>query len=153
MDNFEIERKFLAVRLPELEAYPSAEIRQAYISTEPVIRIRQYGEKFFLTIKSEGLLSREEREIEITKINFDKLSIKAETPFLSKTRYLIPIHDGLTAELDVYGGGLSGLFTVEVEFPDIETAKHFLPPAWFGEEITHKPEYSNNRLITDGMPR
>ena len=38
----EIERKFLVKYLPEgLENYPHSEISQAYISTRPVIRIRQ----------------------------------------------------------------------------------------------------------------
>ena len=40
-----------------------------------------------------------------------------------KTRYLVPLGGGLTAEVDVYEGELDGLLTAEVEFAD-EAAAH-----------------------------
>ena len=57
----EIERKYLIRQLPNhLNDYPHDEISQAYISTDPVIRIRKKNEDYILTIKSKGLLAREE---------------------------------------------------------------------------------------------
>ena len=52
----EIERKFLIGTLPEnLECYPSQTLEQAYLCTEPVVRIRRSGDTYTLTYKSKGL--------------------------------------------------------------------------------------------------
>ena len=86
----EIERKFLVNTLPEgLEDYPHSEISQAYISTRPVIRIRQKGDKYILTVKSSGLLKREEFEMYISREEYDNLAAKAEGNIINKTRYKI----------------------------------------------------------------
>ena len=59
----EIERKFLIKSLPDnFESYSCDTLIQAYISTEPVIRVRQKNEDYILTLKSAGLLAREEIE-------------------------------------------------------------------------------------------
>ena len=42
----EIERKFLVETPPEhLEQYPKRHIQQAYLSADPVVRIRRSGEE------------------------------------------------------------------------------------------------------------
>ena len=57
----EIERKFLVPCLPEgYDTHPFHQIEQAYLCTEPVVRIRQEDDSFYLTYKGKGLLSREE---------------------------------------------------------------------------------------------
>ena len=58
----------------------------------------------------------------------------------------------LTAELDVFHGALSGLWLVEVEFPDEESAARFLPPVWFGPEVTQDARYQNSSLSRFGLP-
>ena len=45
-----------------------------------------------------------------------------------KTRYLVPLDGGLTAEVDVYEGALDGLLTAEVEFADEAAAHAFAAP-------------------------
>ena len=65
---------------------------------------------------------------------------------LTKTRYLIPIDDGLTAELDIFEGRFAGLILVEVEFDSVEQAESFTPPAWFGKEVTYDKRYHNSYL-------
>ena len=75
----EIERKFLIKRLPEgLDTYEHHEISQGYISTYPVMRIRQLDESYILTMKSSGLLTREEYEMSISKEEFDNLTAKVD---------------------------------------------------------------------------
>ena len=55
----EIERKYLVKRLPEnLSNFKKSEIKQAYISFSPTIRVRQSGNQFYLTCKGEGNLAR-----------------------------------------------------------------------------------------------
>ena len=49
----EIERKYLIKKLPEdLAQYPHMEMEQAYLCTEPVVRVRKEGEDYVLTYKS-----------------------------------------------------------------------------------------------------
>ena len=38
--------------------------------------------------------------------------------------------------------------TVEVEFPDMESARAFLPPAWLGREVTDDEKYHNSNMST-----
>lgn len=149
----EIERKFMLNQIPDITSYPSEKIIQAYISTDPVIRIRQMGTIYYLTVKSHGHLVREEFELPITKEQFLALWPKIEFDPIEKTRYFIPIEDGFTAELDIYEGHLNGLMTVEVEFNTKEEASHFQAPEWFGKDITHDSRYKNNLLSMYGLPK
>lgn len=149
----EIERKFLVKLIPEnLESFPKKEIEQTYISTDPTIRLRKSDESFILTVKGKGSIAREEFELELTKDQYDSLMKKAETPSVSKTRYLIPLNASLTAELDVYHKNLMGLLTVEVEFKSIDGAEAFIPPEWFSLDISEDKRYKNTSLAIYGMP-
>ncbi len=139
----EIERKFLVKTLPPLEGLTRKEISQAYISTRPVIRIRRSNEKRILTIKSAGLLQREEYEMLLTTEEYDNLLRKAEGHVIEKTRYLIPEKDGLTIELDVFHGILDGLVLAEVEFPSKEAAESYTPSGFLGRDVTENPSYQN----------
>lgn len=149
----EIERKFLVKTLPPLHKYECKQITQAYISTDPVIRIRQMGDSYFLTVKSGGHMIREEFELPITKEQYHSLWCKIECCPVEKTRYFIPLEKGLTAELDIYSGHLEGLTTVEVEFSSKGHANRFVPPTWFGLDITLDNRYKNNHLSAYGLPR
>ena len=149
----EIERKFLVDSLPSLEDCRSEKIIQAYISTDPVIRIRQMGPQYFLTVKSHGHIMREEFEMPITKEQFYSLWEKIEVSPIEKIRYFIPIEQDLTAELDLYEGHLEGLSTVEVEFSSLDAADTFTPPTWFGNDISLDNRYKNNNLAHYGIPK
>lgn len=143
----EIERKYLIPVLPEhLNEYPHDSISQAYISTNPVIRIRKKNEKYILTVKSSGLMVREETEFSISKESFENLQKKAEGNIIKKTRYRIPEKDGLTIELDIFEGAFEGFVMAEVEFADIDKAQDYTPPSWFGKEVTHDHHFHNSSL-------
>ena len=148
----EIERKFLLHELPnDIDKYEHADIEQAYISVDPTIRLRKRNNEFYLTVKQSGLLARDETEFSITEAQFNHLWKKIETNIIRKTRILIPLQDGLTAEADIYHDVLQGLMTVEVEFENIEQANRFNPPNWFGMDVTCDPNYSNSSLAINGM--
>ena len=113
----EIERKFLILRLPEhLDDYPKQRIEQAYLSADPVVRIRRLDDSYILTCKGEGLLAREEREMPLSEAAYRRLLPKAEGTVIEKDRYRIPCGP-YTIELDVFGGALAPLVLAEVEFP------------------------------------
>jgi CYTH domain-containing protein len=142
----EIERKYLISQLPkDIDTYPHKTIKQGYISTSPVIRIRQIDDLFILTIKGKGLLAREEHELILTENEFINLSHKVESRIIEKTRFYIPL-DPYTIELDLFHADLEGLILAEVEFDSLEDAHNFLPPTWFGEDVTHDYTYQNSNL-------
>lgn len=146
----EIERKYLikAINtLPfNLNDYPHHEIEQAYLNTEPVIRVRRKGNDYYLTYKSKGLLAREEYDLPLNQAAYEHLLEKADGNILTKTRYEIPLDDHLIIELDIFHGKFEGLILAEVEFPSLEEAENFTPPEYFGEDVTFSTEYQNSTL-------
>ncbi|MGI6106451.1 MAG: CYTH domain-containing protein [Lachnospiraceae bacterium] len=149
----EIERKFLVKKLPEnLDQYPHDRFEQGYLCTSPVVRVRKEGARYVLTYKGAGLLEREEYNLPLTKESYLHLIGKADGRIITKTRYRIPLRDGLTAELDIFSGDLKGLIVTEVEFPSRETALAFNPPEWFGKDVTMDGRYHNSRLSDPSLP-
>lgn len=143
----EIERKFLVHTFPEnLNTFPLRHIEQGYLNTAPVIRIRRDNDRYELTYKSKGLLSREEYNLPLTEEAYRHLIPKIDGRLITKKRYMIPIDHTLTAELDVFEGDLAPLVLVEVEFPDEKSAKSFIAPDWFGEDVTFSGKYHNSYL-------
>lgn len=143
----EIERKYLIHTLPDhLEQYPKRELEQGYLCTAPVVRIRKDNERYELTYKSKGLMVREEHNLPLTEEAYTHLKTKIDGRLISKTRYLIPLGEALTVELDVFHGDLAPLLLAEVEFPDEESANRFTPPDWFGEDVTFSNKYHNSNL-------
>lgn len=100
-----------------------------------------------MTVKRErggqGANVRDEVEFEISGEVFDQLWALTEGQRVVKVRYRVPVGE-LTAEVDVYGD--RDLRVVEVEFPSEAAAAAFRPPAWFGEDVTGDPRYSNRLL-------
>lgn len=143
----EIERKYLVKELPgNLEDYLHLELEQAYLCTEPVVRIRREGEAYVLTYKSAGLMVREEYNLPLTENAYRHLLEKADGIVITKTRYRIPEKDDLTIELDVFHGVYEGLVLAEVEFPTEEEARAYQAPDWFGEDVTMSSRYHNSTL-------
>lgn len=148
----EIERKYLVNALPEdLETYPHVEIEQGYLCTSPTLRVRRMGDFFILTVKenvrsqSTAAVNREE-EFALTADKYAMLLAKCDGRTVGKTRYKIPLGNGLVAELDLFHGRHEGLRIVEVEFPSVEAADAFMPPAWFGDDVSSDPRYRNSYL-------
>ena len=145
----EIERKFL----PDLnslpfnpEDYPCRKIEQGYLCTSPVVRIRRDNDDYFLTYKSKGLMVREEYNLPLTAEAYAHLRAKADGRIITKTRYVIPLENGLTLELDIFHGDLAPLILAEIEFPDEQSARAYQPPRWLGEDVTFSTEYHNSTL-------
>lgn len=155
VNSTEIERKFLVKKPPaNLQRYPSTEISQGYLAitndgTE--IRLRKKGFRYYQTVKSGHGLQRVEVEIELSKDQFENLWQMTEGKRIEKIRYEIKESE-LIIELDVFSGNLAGLLVAEVEFQTIRQAKSFLPPSWFGIEVTDDERFKNKNLATSGLP-
>lgn len=153
----EIERKFRVDAPPaDLDRHPSSAIDQGYLAIEPggtEVRVRRRAGRATLTAKSGAGRTRAEEEVALDAEAFDRLWPLTEGRRVEKVRHLIPLDDeGLTLELDVYGGDLAGLVVAEVEFPDEAAADAFVPPAWLGADVTDDERYKNQRLAVDGRP-
>lgn len=154
----EIERKFLIKNDAfNLDSYDYLELQQAYISTSPVIRVRQKlaftagntspdSEEFILTVKSKGMLSRQEFELKLEPEDYKKLLTKAEGNIITKRRYIIPLEDGLILELDYFKDLFDGLVMGEIEFPDEEAAHKYNLPSFILREVTYNKSFHNSNM-------
>lgn len=148
----EIERKFLVKKLPApLEQYRFHHIEQGYLCTGPVVRVRKQDDEYYLTYKGGGKMVREEYNLPLNADAYAHLITKADGYRITKTRYLIPLEGtGLTAELDIFTAP-GPLIMAEVEFASEEQAKAFIPPEWFGEDVTFCREYHNSYMSRFGI--
>lgn len=161
----EIERKFTVTKLPEhLESYPCHIIEQAYLNTDPVVRIRKEDDSYYMTYKGKGLLAREEYNLLLNEASYYHLREKADGNVIRKRRYVIPIQApkfnmtyltslqesidqvSLSVELDVFAPPFAPLVIAEVEFPNQEMAEAFQPLDWFSQDVTNDPAYHNSNL-------
>lgn len=146
----EIERKYLVKELPEnLEQYPCKHIEQGYLNTDPVVRIRRTDDRYTLTYKGSGLMVREEHNLPLNAEAFRHMKEKIDGILIEKCRYLIPF-EKYTIELDIFEGELAPLLLAEVEFESEAEANAFVPPAWFGEDVTFSTKYHNSTLSQRG---
>lgn len=151
----EIERKFLVANLPDLESADKAVVRQGYLtapddSTE--LRLRQKGDRYFLTLKGGEGLVRVEREAELSHEQFQTFWPETEGRRVEKERFTSQLPDGRTFELDVFLGNLAPLCLVEVEFTSEPEALGFQPPDWFGADVTSDKRYKNKTMAIKGVP-
>jgi CYTH domain-containing protein len=145
----EIERKFLVIGDDYRRmAYASDRIRQGYICSGHghTVRVRQRGDRAYLTIKGpslDGGLSRYEFEKEITSDEAFHLFQLCEPGIIDKTRYLVSCGRH-TFEVDEFYGDNEGLVMAEVELssPDESYEK----PPFVGREVTGDRRYYNSHL-------
>ncbi len=161
----EIERKFIivdAARVTETLRFSGLKhqaVEQGYLEITPdrEERIRMKMDKFshvkcVRTVKAGTGLVREEQEWEISREEYRRLFPLTAGRRVLKTRYELPLENGLTAEIDVYHGKLAGHVVVEVEYPDEKTS--VVLPAWLGGlmEVTENTRFKNQRLAVYGWP-
>jgi CYTH domain-containing protein len=152
----EIERRFLMNHVPPLFFnYPASIIHQGYLADGSGTRLREETiderTRYYRTIKKGTGVEREENEREISPRYFRQRWREVEAS-LWKVRYHIPCGNHL-AELNFFCGRLSGYVQIEVEFNTREEADAFVPPDWFGREVTDDPRHSNYELARNGAPK
>ena len=151
----EIEKKFKISKLPtDLDKYDFHIIEQAYLTTNPTIRVRREDDEYYMTYKGHGEkdspLAHTEYNLPLTKESYEILKSKADGHVITKKRVLIPYSPEIginhTIELDIFDEPFSPLIIAEVEFNSIEEANSFIIPNWFTEEVTGQKEYTNSYL-------
>lgn len=151
----EIERKFLVPAAPSSQELGSgARLEQGYLAIDGQVevRLRRTEGEATLTVKAGAGLTRTEVDVPLTAPDAAELWPHTARRRVEKTRYRVTLPTGDVAELDVYDGELRGLSTVEVEFPDEAAARAFVPPDWFGRDLTGEAGWSNASLAMRGRP-
>lgn len=152
----EIERKFLVKKIEDIDLlqYPAKHIVQDYLYSDllTAIRKRAITENnktiYTYTIKTgKKAFSVNEIENEITKEQYDKISLNQLNTQIVKTRYLIPYLNNLIIELDVFEGEFQGLIFAEIEFESEEQAYNTVLPNWFDKELSNS--LTNNMMATN----
>ena len=150
----EIERKFLIS--PEnipISLRQPIHIEQFYIQIDPEIRFRKevlgYSENryYYKTEKNKTTNPsvREENETKIEEDDYYDNMPRKVGQIIQKKRYVIQLLDNYWAYYDNYDSGLN---IIEVEFGDTEVADEWIPPEWFGEEVTGIDEYKGVNIAT-----
>lgn len=151
----EKERKYLLFALPGGLPPGGVNVRQGYLTIgDPEVRVRQKGDKFFVTRKGGEGFIREEAEEEVSSEVFEILWPATVGKRIEKTRYELVGPDGYVWEVDEYHGSLTGLFTAEVELPP-ETAEAVVLPAVKNvliTDVTDDKRYKNKKLAVNGLP-
>lgn len=166
----EIERKFTIKELPaNLDTYSFHIIEQAYLSTNPVVRVRQEDDTYYMTYKGSGMMSREEYNLPLNAESYNHLKEKADGIIITKKRYLIPLDKEFirfsegyvqtpdavdwcpVIELDVFEGALAPLIMAEIEFPDEATANAYIMEDWFEKDVTTDRRYHNSNMSKNGL--
>lgn len=137
---------------PDIEKHPHKKIKQGYFSDIPSpLRIRAEDDKVFTLTKKIKINDTDSSRFDETTIEIKKEEFAILWPIckkkISKTRYFYPLDD-LVAEVDVFSEKLKGFVMVEVEFPNEKRRKIFIPPEWFGRDITQE-KWAANSFLAD----
>jgi CYTH domain-containing protein len=156
MENNELEKRYeligkIPMDLVKLKKY----IEQTYSSIAdvktgtPDCRIRkteQDGEFAFIhtvKYKTDDKNSRIELEQDISEDTYNQIFDLIGKKPVRKNRYIVPLDDGLIAEIDEFLD--KDINIIEVEFPDEKTMDEFSKldkPSFIGKEITKQQSFS-----------
>lgn len=156
MKGIEIEKKYKIKELPaNLEEYKKIEIEQSYLNygSKPSLRLRKYNDdEYILSYKSRkeeyknDLSICDEVELDLSKQSYEHLKNKADGRTIYKTRYIIPLNDGLKVEIDRFKDFFDGVCFAEIEFKTEEQAMLYKIPDWLGEDISHQKRVKNGYM-------
>ncbi|AZK48489.1 CYTH domain-containing protein [Paenibacillus lentus] len=156
--SLEIERKFLLREIPQalieegqLQLKSEHRIEQTYLALagDQELRVRRIRDlateeiTYTHTFKKGHGLLREEIEYEISKEIYEQITRIHQSVPLTKNRVTAD-WSGRIIEIDLYDQ--IDLMVLEVEFSSEEEATQFIPPVWFGLDISTNKEYSNKKV-------
>ena len=148
---FEIERKFMVTDDRWREAATGARnLKDGLVGhfARSKVRVRLDAERAWLTVKGGrvgGGISRPEFEYEIPPADAEAmLRDVCVGCLIEKPRYCVS-HAGLTWEVDVFQGALTGIILAEVELT--HEAQVFERPDWVGDEVTADLRFRQSTLL------
>lgn len=141
----EIERKWLLKKFPNLNEAEHRKVEAVYLSTDPEIRVRRVtfddeSISHFLTLKSNGSISREEYESIVHECIFTGAKNLTSIDPIVKDHYKLK-YGNHTIEFNNVDNGV--FLYAEVEFESEEEADTYIFP--FPDivikEVTYDPDY------------
>lgn len=156
----EIERKFLLSAFPYiyieqgvLSMIKQQNIEQTYlaIAEDQQLRVRKLTDltskhvEYTHTFKAGKGMVREEIEYSIGADVYEQLISGRSIRPLIKTRTTCTLRES-DAKIEIDQYQQLDLIVAEVEFQTEEKALHYIPPLWFGEDISLNKQYSNTVL-------
>lgn len=154
----EIERKFLLPEFPAalldeqgLRIEKEQMIEQTYLAIheDQELRVRKISDvktgltEYTHTFKKGHGIAREEVEYSISAGLYEQMIAKHGAVPLIKKRTTAAWENRLI-EIDEYEQ--IELRVLEVEFASVSEAERFVPPAWFGRDISSDKRYSNKKV-------
>jgi adenylate cyclase len=140
----EFELTYLPKNIPAaVWSSPSKEMVDIYIpasAPHPHLRIRKSGSKYEITNKQPAVDGDSSHQIEQTiPLTAEEYADLEKVPGkrVYKKRYLYN-ENGIDYEIDVFGGDLTGLVLVDVEFSSAEEKATFKAPAWVLIDVTQE---------------
>ena len=152
---WEIEKKYIIDSLPiNLNPYKSVLIEQTYlvITKDSNTRVRKItnlnDEKisYTFTYKYGSAPKRKEEEFEIDSKTYQGFLEKINGSPLLKERNHYKYNNSCFT-IDTYKNpSIKGLIIAEVEFKNDSLLEQYIPPTWFGKEVTGVKQYGNKHL-------
>ncbi len=145
--SLEIERKFAVKELPNLDNLKPIRYERYYLpSTEGnERRVQKKDDKYELEeLQEQSSLVRNKIKTPISEADFNRLKAESKD-CLIRDSYLIQNDPEIS--IKIYHGRFVGLIRAEVEFKSEEDSKSFVPPKWFGKEITSTALGRDSKLL------
>lgn len=162
MRGSKIERKFLlrpCSPRKHLDAigvtYNKYDLEQYYLAIEKfrcIFCIKE-GEQFFKTIKNTYMLNKNSEEKSISEEEYLNYYDQHIGRVIHKDRFIFE-YDGIIYKLDRFKKNIKGLFQLEIDFDNEQSATSFVLPEIFSNlylmEVTHDSRFDNRSLCQPG---
>ncbi len=98
-------------------------------------------------VSNNEYMTRTKQRVQITMLEYERLRLASFHQNEPHLRTSITFSSAPHIEIKIHEGKFVGLARAEVEFADIASAHVYVPPAWFGPEITRLALGQDARLI------
>ncbi len=85
-------------------------------------------------------------ELPLSYEAYEHLKQKIDGRTIFKTRFIIPLSDGLKVEIDKFKDFFDGVCFAEIEFKSEEQANSYKVPDWLGEDISNQKRVKNGYM-------
>lgn len=153
MTEIEKELTFLLNKLPDdIESWESEFLADTYVpenSDNPQVRLRQRGNKYYLTKKypldAKDLSTMVEETINLSQQEYEYFQLAIKGKYLAKTRYVKKIND-LTIEIDQYLDNLAPLLVLDIEWQSQSPEKSLIDSFDIVREITQTANLAAGKI-------
>jgi CYTH domain-containing protein len=145
-----VKRKWLIKELPKIEIKYLEKIETCYVSFQPEVKLKkitmQGNINYYLIVRNIGVY----KKMQITKFQYDELVDASVSDMLVKTRTKYSVN-GLNVSVDNYLNFTEKLTLANITFKCEDESEEFIPPQWFGREVTDVENFKTKNLSVLGF--